>query len=182
VETFTSPREFVDNNRYSQDRKKNIAALDLSSIDEPIADIVSQFIHLPHCFTLQCCYGHFLRHPKQDIHSIDPVPPGYCGTIRYRIAYIALCIDNSARGRSLRHSMEQISDIDPGYVQFGSADWFWERWVNSYALQVEPERYKTYDQISLEHLEALHIQQIRGRFFQELRELLARELAVTAGE
>lgn len=35
-------------------------------------------------------------------------------------------------------SFGAITAIEPDYLQFGSADWFWERWLNSYALQVEP--------------------------------------------
>jgi len=37
----------------------------------------------------------------------------------------------------------------------GSADWFWERWTNSYALQVEPARYMTADEAILQSEEAL---------------------------
>ncbi len=62
--------------------------------------------------------------------------------------------------------------IDPDYVQFGSAEWFWERYANSYALQVEPARYKRKDEAILEQAEALHVQQIREFFFSKLRELL----------
>lgn len=74
METFGAPREFVENTRYSQDRKDALAALDLSSIDEPIVDIVAGFNTLPHCFTLQSCYGHFLCASEQNLHSLEPIP------------------------------------------------------------------------------------------------------------
>jgi hypothetical protein len=81
VETFTEPREFVANPRYSQDRRDALAALDLSAIDKPIVDIVVGFATLPHCFTLQSCYGHFVRSRGQDPHTLKPIPTGYSGSL-----------------------------------------------------------------------------------------------------
>jgi hypothetical protein len=176
VETFMEPRAFVENPRYGQDRKIALAALDLGSIDEPIVQIVAGFAALPHCFTLQSCYGHFLCSPDQAPRSLARIPPQISGMVRYRIAYIAFCIENSDRGRTLCRSLERIPSIDPDFVQYGSAKWFWERWVNSFALQVEPNRYMSQDEAVLEQTEALHIQQTRDTFFRELRELLAGEL------
>lgn len=57
VETFTKPREFMENLRYSQDRQDTLALLDPGSIDEPIRYIIAGFSALQHCFTLQSCYG-----------------------------------------------------------------------------------------------------------------------------
>jgi len=108
METFTEPREFVENPRYSQDRHDTLAALDLSSIDEPIVDIVAGFAVLPHCFTLQSCYGHFVCAPEQDSRTLDAVVPGYAGPVRYRIAYVLFCIENSNRGWALRKSLARI--------------------------------------------------------------------------
>ena len=71
METFTKPREFVKNRGYVGDRQRSIAAL-------------------PHRFTLQCCYGHFVCAPEQAPHNIDPIPLGFSGLATYRIAYIAL--------------------------------------------------------------------------------------------
>ena len=176
METFTEPRQFVENPRYFKDRHDTLAALDLRTIDKPIRDIIDGFAALPYCFTLQSCYGHFLSAPEQDPHSLDPVPTQKTGFIRYRLAYIAFCIDNSPAGRDLYDALAQIPAIDPDYVQFGSAEWFWERYVNSYALQLEPARYKRRDEVILEHVEALHVQQSRGLFFSKLRDLLERQL------
>jgi hypothetical protein len=101
--------------------------------------------------------------------------------VRYRIAYIAFCLENSQRGLALRDSLSRVTAIDSGYVQFGSADWFWEQWVNSYALQVEPIAQQLKDEAILEIAEALRIQRARDLFFSELRELMATEMSAHAG-
>jgi hypothetical protein len=176
LETFTEPREFVENTRYTQDRQDALAALDLGSIDEPIVDIVAGFAMLTHCFTLQCCYGHFICAPEQDPHSFELIPRGYAGLVRYRIAYIAFCLETGLRGWALRERLARVPTVYPGYIQFGSADWFWERWVNSYALQVEPVAHQLKDEAILEPAEASHTQRARYLFFRELRVLLAVEL------
>jgi hypothetical protein len=179
METFTEPREFVENPVYSQDRQSTLAALDMDSIDEPIVDIVAGFAALPHCFPLQSCYGHFVCAPEQDSRTLEPVPPDYTGLVRYRIAYIAFCLENSYRGWVLRETLARVPAIDLGYVQFGTADWFWKRSliVNSYALQVEPVAHQLKDDAILEAAEALHTQRVRDLLFTELRAVLAVELS-----
>jgi len=176
METFAKAREFVEDSGYAHARQKSLAALDISSIDGPISDIVEGFATLPHCFTLQCCFGHFLCAPNQDPGNVEPIPLGFSGLARYRMAYIAFCLENTPRGRALRQSLGRIPSIDPGYIQFGSADWFWGRWVNSYALQVEPEAYMFKDEAFLDSAEALRTQEARDQFFAELRVLLAGEM------
>jgi len=166
----------VENRGYDRARQKSIAELDLSSVDGPITDIVEGFTAIPHCFTLQCCYGHFLCAPEQGRHNIDPIPHGFSGSATYRIAYIAFCLENSPQGQVLRQSLARLSAIDPEFVQFGSAGWFWERCVNSYALQVEPDAHMLKDEAILGPAEALRTQAVRDRFFEELRVLLAAEL------
>jgi hypothetical protein len=180
VETFNDPREFLENTRYVQERKATLAVLDLDSIDEPIVDIVSGFATLPHCFTLQCCYGHFICSPGQSIHSLQPIPHDYGGLVSYRIAYIAFCLENSSRGLAFRDSLSQVTAVDPGYVQFGSPDWFWKQMVNSYALQVEPIAHQFKDEVILKAAEARPIQRARGLFFSKLRELMATEMSAQA--
>jgi hypothetical protein len=68
--------------------------------------------------------------------------------------------------------LREITSVDPQYIQFGSADWFWERQLNSYALQVEPEEHMTLDKCRIDYLEALHVEQVRNRLFDELTRLL----------
>jgi hypothetical protein len=177
LETFAAAREFVNHARYSQDRRETLAALDLGSIDKPIVDIIAGFAALPHCFTLQCCYGHFVCTAGQDPQNFDPIPLGHTGLVRYRIAYLGICLENSRRGRVLQQSLARVPALDPGYIQFGSADWFREHWVNSYALQVEPVEYQLKDEAMLEPTVALHTQGVRDLFFRHLREILAAELS-----
>jgi hypothetical protein len=177
LETFTEPKRFVDNPHYHEQRQRYLARLDIRTIDAPIVEIVSGFVKLPYCFTLQSCYGHFLHSSQQDPNNIEPLPVSDCITaVEYRIAYIALCIENSHLGRDLYQAMGQIPAIDPEYIQFGCAEWFWERQVNSYALQVEPKRHMTKDRVRVDYQEALHIEKTRTQFFAQLTKLLQKQL------
>jgi len=181
METFNEAREFVKNAHYDDARHESLAVLKAASIDKPIVDIIAGFATLPHCFTLQCCSGHFIHTSEQNPHTIEPIPPGHSGMVRYRIAYIAFCIENSARGKTFRHSLSQVPAVAPGYVQFGSADWFWKSQVNSYALQVMPDAHQCKDETILDTSEALKTKESRGLFFREMRTLLASELNQYAG-
>ncbi len=181
METFAEPREFVENTRFPEERRAALATLELNAVDEPIADIVAGFAELPYSFTMQCCYGHFICDPAQNPYDLAPMPPGYGGRVRYRIAYIAFCLENSERGRGLRESLARLTRIDPGYVQFGSPDWFWRQWDNSYALQVEPAAHRFRDEAVLEAAEALHTQNVRDIFFRELRAVQVAEFAEYRG-
>ena len=173
METFTGPRSFVHNQQYVQYRIETIDALDLKSIDEPILDIVSAFIELPYCFPLQSCYGHFVCTADQDIYTLSPIPKICNDPIRYRIAYLAVCIKDSHDGRRLNNALSEIQAVDPVYIQFGSADWFWNQFPNSYVLQVEPPQYMQKDEAILEYSEAKHVQSVRDQFFIELRNRLS---------
>lgn len=85
---------------------------------------------------------------------------------------MAFCLESSQFGIELFNALSRIPEIDPDFVQFGSADWFWERYLNSYVLQVEPARHMNKDQFIVEHSEAQHIQRIRDLFFTRIAELL----------
>ena len=67
---------------------------------------------------------------------------------------------NSDLGRILSPDLRKIPVIDPEYIQFGCAKWFWERQVNSFVLQIEPERYIARDKVSINYQEALRIKMI----------------------
>lgn len=170
--TLTDARPFVSNPGYAQDRTDTIGQLVLQSVDKPIVDIVARFAELPCCFPLQSCCGHFVCDPEQDKHTLAPIPEDCKGPVRYRIAYIALCIEESSSGRMLRDELAEISKIDPTCIQFGSADWFWERCLNSYVLQVEPSRYRNRDEAILDVAEAQHVQAVRDIFFNELSQVV----------
>jgi hypothetical protein len=173
LETFTEPKEFVDNHHYLQQRQTSFETLDIDTIDGPIVDIIRDFQDIPYCFTLQSCYGHFVHADQQDHNSTKclTISDGVC-PVMYRIAYVAFCLENSIEGKKLRKDLRSISVADPEYVQFGSAEWFWIRQVNSYVLQVEPERFKDKDQVTIDYQEALHIQEVRDNFFSKLRTLM----------
>jgi hypothetical protein len=181
METFTEPRQLVTNVRYADERRAALDALDLTAIDEPVVDVVEAFAALPYGYTLQCCHGHFLTAPGQDDHSLAPIRDGHSGSVRYRIAYVAFCVENSDRGRAFLDTLSRLPAVDPDYVQFGSADWFWEQWVNSYTLQVEPAAHRFKDQAALATGEALHTQRVRDHFFDELRLALAEEIERHSG-
>lgn len=178
METFTEPIEFVDDARYAERRAEALSGLDLDSIDAPIRWIVERFAGIPHCFTLQCCFGHFLFAGNTDERNLNPLPDEDCGTIRYRIAYIAFCLENSPAGRTLRDALERIPAAAPDDIQFCTVDWFRERYPNNFALQVEPYRLRFQDEAMLEYQEALRIQNSRGLFFTRLEEVLQRELMI----
>jgi hypothetical protein len=173
METFAEPKELVDNPGYPDERSTILAGLSDDMLDAPVIDIVNGFNALPHCFTIQSCYGHFLYGDQQDDDNLDDLPIfGIPGEIEYRIAYICLCIEYSDAGRGLLESLRSVPDIDPDYVQLCSADWFWERQVNTYALQVEPDRFKHQDKAFIDYKEALHIEDVKKRFFGELRTII----------
>jgi len=65
--------------------------------------------------------------------------------------------------------LREIAGIDPEYIQFGSADWFWDRCVNSYVLQVSPLRNAHEDHFDVSVEEAFRIEQLRDEFFERLQ-------------
>ena len=163
----------VDYSNYPGQRQKSLASLSDGMIDFPITELINGFNKFPFCFTLQCCYGHFVYNGQKDIHNLESLPVSDTITkVEYRIAYIALCIENSDLGRLLLDDLKGITSINPENIQFCSAEWFWKRQVNSYALQVEPERFKNKDKAILDYEEALYIEKIRNKFFMRLGELI----------
>jgi hypothetical protein len=173
LETFTESKDFVNNPHYHERRQECLARLDISTIDAPISDIIRGFAELPYCFTLQSCYGHFLYENQKDPKNTEPLAVSDSNTrVEYRIAYIALCIEDSESGRELFYNLRDIPVIGQEFIQFGCAEWFWERQVNSYVLQVEPERYMRKDRAVVSYQEALHIEKIRNEFFRRLKRLI----------
>lgn len=173
LKTFTELKEFVENPYYQAEKQKILAALTDDMIDMPIIDLINGFNQLPYCFTLQSCYGHFVYNGQKDLHNLEPLPViGAIDKIEYRIAYIAFCIESSAAGRELFEALQKMTCIDPENIQFCCAEWFWNQQLNSYALQIEPDRFKYQDTAILDFKEALHIEKIRNASFIRLNELL----------
>lgn len=173
METFIEPKELVVNPHYPDQRQKCLAGLSDDMIDMPILDVIHAFNRLPYCFTLQACYGHFVYIGQDDIYNLEPLPIiDSIASVEYRIAYVALCLENSDSGRRLFYDLMAFTRIDPQNIQFCCAEWFWERQINSYALQVEPDRFKRQDTAILNYQEALKIEKIRNEFFDRLMDLL----------
>ena len=173
METYTELKEFAENPNYPVQRQEILCDLSDGMIDRPIINLINGFNKFPYCFTLQSCYGHFVYNGQKDIHNLEPLPKeDRIARVEYRIAYIAFCIENSLLGRELYESLKGIPAIDPENIQFCCAEWFWKRHVNSYALQVEPDRFKRKDTAIFDLKEALHIEKIRNDFFVRLHEFL----------
>ena len=176
METFAEPKELVENPHYQEQRRKSLAGLSDNMIDAPIIDLINGYNKLPYCFTMQSCYGHFIYNNQKDPYNLEPLPVTDTGAgVEYKIAYLCLCVENSALGRGLLETLNEITAIDPENIQFCCAEWFWKRQVNSYALQVQPDRFKHKDRAILDYREALHIEKIRNEYFAQLRELLQKQ-------
>jgi hypothetical protein len=174
METFAPAQLFVHNPGYRDNCEQAKTALDLNAVDAPIRAIITAFNKLCYCYTLQCCYGHFLHATQSDLHNMERLPGHAVGLVHYRIAYLALCLEDSAPGIHLFSLLEQVPEIGTGYIQFGSPRWFWEQHPNSYALQVEPERFCERDTATIEYPEALRVQNVRDRFFKRLEEIVGK--------
>ncbi len=172
METYTELKELVANPLYQEQRQKSLAGLSDDMIDDPIVDLINNFNRLPHCFTLQSCYGHFVFDGQDDPHDLEPLPvTDTISLVEYKIAYVCFCIENSSAGRGFLKILKNITDIDPENIQFCCAEWFWKEQVNSYVLQVEPDRFKHQDTAELDYTEALRIEKIRNQFYIKLREI-----------
>ena len=173
METFIELKEFAKNPHYQEQKQKTLSDLTDDMIDMPIIDLINGYNKLPYCFTLQSCYGHFVYNGQKDLHNLESLPvKGTVDKIEYRIAYVAFCIENSAAGRGLFETLKEVTSIDPENIQFCCAEWFWNKQINSYALQVEPDRFKRQDTAIIDFKEALHIERIRNIFFIRLYEFL----------
>ena len=177
METFTPPRPMVASPGFVREREAALADLALvirnGEIDPPLMPLVRAFAGVPTCYTIQSCYGHFVHSGQPDIHNTRRLPadaPPYRKVV-YRIAYMAFCIEDSRRGHLLCQDLRSIARHDPDYIQFGSADWFWEQTVNTYAIQVSPARFLTEDSCSIHMDEAFIIQDVRDNCFIEMMRL-----------
>lgn len=173
METFAEPKEMVENPRYFEQRQKSLSGLTDDKIDAPIIEIINGMNKLPYCFTIQSCHGHYLYSGQKKPDNLESLPlTKTIDRVDYRIAYVAFCIENSASGKRCFEALRDVALIDPDNIQFCSAEWFWQRQVNSYALQVEPDRFKHKDRVVLDYTEALYIEKIRNEFFIQVKALL----------
>lgn len=182
METFIKAKPFADNPNYEQERKSALRQLEHEIrdglVDPPVIGLLKEIGRIPHCFTLQSCYGHFIHKKQPNKANLESLVryAGEIESVHYRIAYIAFCIKNTGPGRELYADILDLVKLDPDYIQFGSASWFWERNINSYVIQIEPGRSKTKDSVLINMDEALHIERVRDRFFDELPGIVQKHL------
>jgi hypothetical protein len=173
METYTESKPFKHNLDFKADRLVALDNLDLDLIDPPLVKLVREINMLPYLFTLQCCYGHFLKKDGIEISNLELLETNV--RVEYRLAYIAFCIENSFSGKNIIQKIMSIpSAIDRDKIQFCSAQWFWDQWLNSYALQVMPKRFKDRDTAQLEYAEVREIEKVRDYFFVFLEDFIAR--------
>ena len=174
METFVKAKALEPNPGFRTQKKAALAGLSAAQIDSPLVGLIAAINKLDCCFTLQCCFGHFMHKANRDPFNTEALPEAAdIRRVDYKIAYIAFCLDESPSGRELYRTLEGLTAVDPGYIQFGSALWFWERQVNSYVLQVEPDRFKTQDKLRLTYRESLRVEKARNDLFARLGEIAA---------
>ncbi len=173
METFTPYKSFTDHPDFDIERETALKLVDTGSIDPPLRALVYEINKLEHVFTLQCCHGHFVdEYGREQVHP-DESAAG--GSLIYRLAYLAVCLADNQAGRETRRQLIHIpAQVDFTNVQFGSAEWFWEQWPNSYVVQVMPERYKDLDKARIDYTEALELKKIHDNFFVALNKMRAR--------
>lgn len=179
METFAGPKPFVDNSEYERNRlvalKTLRSLIATGKIDPPLVDLMTLFSRVSHCYTFQSCFGHFVHERGSDEHTTARLAPykGMISTVFYRIAYIAFVLEKSENGLVLCRDLRALALRNPGYIQFGSAGWFWEQSVNTYQIQVALEQEKEKDSFWVTYNEALRL--------EKMRDMLIRDLATIAG-
>lgn len=135
METYGKAMELVHNPHFFEQRQNALSGLNLEAIDEPIIDLIAGFGKLSYCFTLHCCYGHFQYGNQTNAKNVEPLPDRDKDIdVDYRIAYLAVSVQNNELGRELLKDLCGLTLIYPENIQYGSADWFWERQKNSYVV------------------------------------------------
>ncbi|MBW1809799.1 MAG: hypothetical protein JRJ87_16505 [Deltaproteobacteria bacterium] len=173
METYAEVKPLIDDPQFIHKRDEALSKLDQAVIDAPIAGLIKEIADLPHCFTLQSCWGHFVHAGQKDINGLEPLAD-YKNSqeIEYRIAYIAFCIQNSQNGLKLYDDLRKVTEIDPDNIQFCSANWFWQQRVNTVALQVEPDRFKDQDTAMIGVEEALYLEKLKPKMFGEVERII----------
>lgn len=166
METFVRAKRMESNPGFQKQKEAILSGFASVEIDAPLTVLIARLNKLPCCFTLQCCCGHFIHKGNRDPFNTAALPEAEdIRQVDYKIAYLAFCLNESPSGRELYRKLEDMTAINPDYIQFGSALWFWERQVNSYVLQVEPDRLKRRDRVRLSYREALCAEKARNDLF-----------------
>gem|GEM_PF-5818330 len=119
------PKALVYNPGFQAQKDAILSGLDSAAIDPPLAGLIAGINKLACSFTLQCCFGHFVHKSNRHPFNTEALPEeADIRRVDYKIAYLAFCLDESPSGRELYRKLEDLTAIDPGYIQFGSAMWF----------------------------------------------------------
>lgn len=174
MQTFVPSIPLQNISNFAQTKAQTLLDLNKDPIDTPIKDIVMSLNALPYCYTIQCCWGHFVSTSQPDKHNLAVVKKKDIDEkIEYRIAYLALSLENTPAGKAFLDKMEKIpTRIDSSYVQFGCAQWFLQRHANSYVLQVQPSDRAHVDSMTVLREEALLIQSTRNVFWDTIRQFV----------
>lgn len=172
METYTAPKPFEDYPEFQRDRQLALDMLDIALIDDPLVGLIKDLNQIPYLFTLQCCHGHFQTTDGEEISDFDASGSiNKLNKLEYRLAYIVFCIENSSSGKFFAQQLQDIPlTVKHGLVQFCSAQWFWDQWLNSYVLQVMVPRFKDKDTCVIDVHEADKIKQARDIFYAYLKD------------
>lgn len=182
METFCIAKYMAPDADFEERRRAAIKEIDLRQLDTPLRPLIERLSTFPYCFSLQCCWGHFVHDMQPNRHWIGPLGNVWeDAAITYRLAYLAVCLKRDESGVKLLHDLKGLTEIDPEYVQFGSAEWFWERRINSYAVQVMPDRFKNRDTAEVGIEEARHLEKVKLRMFEQLDQLMRERTANMKG-
>lgn len=161
MRTFDTAPPLESDLAFSINRSQSLHLLDLSVIDIPIVDTVYKYSKLECCYPVQSCWGHF-DHAYSFWGrgaAVNCLNRGQ--TMRYRIAYLALCLDDSEHGAFLLELLRQVPQCVGGSVQFGSAKWFRELHNNIYVVQTAPPHCIYLDSCYIDKKEAQYIHKSR---------------------
>jgi hypothetical protein len=173
METWIKARPFTEDPEFDAHRAAALTALQTAAIDPPIADLIHDLNRLPYLYTLQGCHGHFVGGEDVDERTGTPPPATGRAPLRYRLAYVAICLRDDPDGRAFLEALRGLRDLDPKYIQVGSARWFWDQQVNSYAIQVMPRRARKLDSVEVDGKEARHLSHVRSGLFVRFEALVA---------
>ncbi len=176
METFCAAKDLRENPGFAQKKQRSLRELDPGILDPEMKDLVVACNQIPHCYTLQSCSGHIViprDAPPEDWQRLPVTEPP--GKAMYQLAYLALVVRDDADGRGLLDGLAAIATTNPDFIQMGSADWFWKEQgqVNSYVLQVSPQRFQHQDHFEMQCEEAFLWLAARGEFMAGLGDLLS---------
>lgn len=168
MQTFCSEKPLEYNPGFNAKKVRSLKEMSDVDIETPVVEVVNSLNKLPFCFTLQSCFGHFLIE-GENISDSFYFPYSYTDAkeFLYRISYVAICVDSVPESRRLLTLLRDIlNKINTEYLQFGCAEWYWEQYVNSYVIQVQPWNRSNVDSLYVTTEEAQKIRTVRDHFWK----------------